>query len=337
MADLVGVDASSRQEQQPRAANGAPEPVTVPIASLRAGDSPRLTGTSEAHVARLAETETPLPPILVDRRTKCVVDGMHRLLAASRQGRETIEVVFFHGSEQDLFLRAVQENVQHGLPLSQVERQAAARRLIQTHPHLSDRALAHSAGIAAKTVAAIRRNLGENIGTAPVRVGSDGRTRPLDAGEGRLRAAELLLRQPHISLRDIAKAAGISPATVLDVRQRIERGDAPVPEKAATARRPAVRRNREKRAAEAATPRPGPGAPYGPEVALNVLRRDPSLRNTEHGRAILRLLHLNAAASARLPDLVGAMPPHCVTAVVRLALGYAEMWTGIARRLDSLA
>jgi ParB-like chromosome segregation protein Spo0J len=55
-----------------------------------------------------------------------VIDGMHRLMAASLQGRESIDVMFFHGSEIDVFLRAVQENITHGLPLSQADRRAAA-------------------------------------------------------------------------------------------------------------------------------------------------------------------------------------------------------------------
>ena len=151
--------------------------------SLRIGKSPRLNGEDRAHIARLAETETPLPPILVDRRTMRVIDGMHRLMAASLQGRETIDVMFFDGSEADVFLRAVQENIAHGLPLSQADRRAAAERIIASHPHMSDRAIGHSAGLAAKTVAAIRKSSSEEIPQSNARVGRDGRVRPLDSGE----------------------------------------------------------------------------------------------------------------------------------------------------------
>ncbi len=206
--------------------------------SLRPADSPRLAGEDKAHIARLAETETPLPPILVDRRTMRVIDGMHRLMAASLQGRESIDVIFFDGSEADVFLRAVQENITHGLPLSQADRRAAAERIIASHPRMSDRAIGHSAGLAAKTVAAIRKSSSEEIPQSNARIGRDGRVRPLDSGAGRRRAAELLAQQPDASLRDVARAAGISPATVLDVRKRLERGQSPVPQKPA-ARQPA--------------------------------------------------------------------------------------------------
>src|SRR5579859_6840630 len=129
----------------------------IPVLSLRPADSPRLNGEDRAHIVRLAESETSLPPILVDRRTMRVIDGMHRLMAASLQGRDTIEVIFFDGSEADVFLRAVEENVAHGLPLSLADRRAAAERIITSHPHMSDRAIGQTTGLAAKTVAAVRK------------------------------------------------------------------------------------------------------------------------------------------------------------------------------------
>jgi hypothetical protein len=153
-------------------ARSAAEVVAVPVLALRPADSPRLNGEDKAHIARLAETETPLPPILVDRRTMRVIDGMHRLMAASLQGRETIEVIFFDGKEADVFLHAVKENVTHGLPLSRADRRAAAQRIIASHPHLSDRAIGQSTGLAAKTVAAIRRR-SSDVPQSNARVGRD--------------------------------------------------------------------------------------------------------------------------------------------------------------------
>src|SRR5579863_10113036 len=128
---------AGRRNPAARAAEVIAAVVAVPVLSLRPADSPRLNGEDKAHIARLTETETPLPPILVDRRTMRVIDGMHRLMAASLQGRETIDVVFFDGCETDVFLRAVQENIAHGLPLSQADRRAAAQRIVNSHPHMS--------------------------------------------------------------------------------------------------------------------------------------------------------------------------------------------------------
>jgi ParB-like chromosome segregation protein Spo0J len=320
----------------------------VPVLSLRPADSPRLNGEDKAHIARLVETETPLPPILVDGRSMRVIDGMHRLMAASLQGRETIDVIFFEGTESDVFLRAVQENIAHGLPLSQADRRAAAERIIASHPHMSDRAIGHSVGLAAKTVAAIRKNSSEDTPQSSARIGRDGKVRPLDSGKGRRRAAELLTQQPEASLRDVARAAGISPATVLDVRKRLERGEPPVPERPSTPRKSPV--NDDVTDGNAGT-RPGDGdtsvsaiplrsralTSPDPAAAVEKLLRDPSLRGNERGKGMLRLLHVNAVGAEQLPDAAAAVPAHCVGIVVQLARQYALMWQDFARELDGRA
>ena len=318
----------------------------VPVMSLRAGESPRLNGEDKAHIARLAETEAPLPPILVDRRTMRVIDGMHRLMAASLQGRETIKVVFFDGNDADVFLRAVQENIAHGLPLTQSDRRAAAERIIASHPQMSDRAIGHSVGLAAKTVAAIRRRSTEEEPQSNARVGRDGRVRPLDSSDGRRRAAELLTDQPGASLRDVARAVGISPATVLDVRKRLKRGESPVPGRAAANGGPTgdisasgttATSLPSQDAHQASRPGSRPAASPDPAMTVEKLLRDPSLRNNERGKGMLRLLHVNAVGAEQLPDVAEALPPHCVAIVVQLARQYAKMWLDFARELDGRA
>lgn len=316
--------------------------VTVPVLSLRPADSPRLNGEDKAHIARLAQTETSLPPILVDRRTMRVIDGMHRLMAASVQGRETIDVRFFVGSEADIFLRAVQENVTHGLPLSQADRRAAAERIIASHPHMSDRAISHTVGLAAKTVATIRKGSSEDLPQSTMRVGRDGRVRPLDSGVGRRRAAELLAQRPEASLRDVARAAGISPATALDVRKRLKRGESPVPEKPAATLAtdgncPQSERDSEGPPVRTIRFSPRATEPPDPAAAVEKLLRDPSLRNNERGKGMLRLLHINAVGAEQLPSVAAAVPPHCVSIVGQLARQYARMWQEFARELDGRA
>jgi hypothetical protein len=308
------------------------EVTAVSLLSLRPGDSPRLNGEDKSHVTRLAETEGSLPPILVDGRTMRVIDGMHRLMAASLQGRETIDVVFFDGTEADVFLRAVEANVTHGLPLSQADRRAAAERIIASHPHMSDRAIGRSAGLAAKTVAAIRKRSSDDVPQSNARVGRDGRVRPLDSTEGRERAAEILTDKPEASLRDVARAAGISPATVLDVRKRLERGEAPVP-----LRPSPIANGSGAHVAGNGTSAGGSAAAPDPTVVVERLLRDPSLRNNDQGKKMLRLLHANAAGAVQLPGAGAAVPPHCVVTVVQLARLYAKMWLDFARELDGRA
>lgn len=308
---------------------------------------------------RLAETETPLPPILVHRRTMRVVDGMHRLMAASMLGRETIDARFVDGGEAEMFLRAVQENVRHGLPLSQADRRAAAERILASHPHLSDRAIGQSAGLSAKTIASIRKRSGVDVPESNLRMGRDGKIRPLDSAEGRRLAAKLLADQPEASLRDVARSAGISPATVLDVRKRLDRGEPPVPGKPRTREsvfpapgNAAGTRTADSNASSPSDPslsspshsRSSSSRPVSrlratpdPAVVVQKLLRDPSLRCNEQGKGMLRLLQINAVGAEQLPDVAAAVPPHCVAIVVQLAHQYAKMWQDFARELDGRA
>ena len=226
---------------------------TLPISSLRAGDSPRLGGEDTQHIRLLAESEAPLPPIVVHRATMRIIDGMHRLRVAHLRGRRTIDVVFFDGTEDEAFVMAVQANMAHGLPLCRADREAAAARLLTRDPRRSDRWIASIAGLSAGTVAAIRRRSGRGGEPDAARIGQDGRVRPLNSAAGRQLARDAILQNPGASLREIATAAGISPTTVRDVRERLRRGEDPVPRPPGTAAgragggtRPAPRRRRER-------------------------------------------------------------------------------------------
>lgn len=312
----VLLDANGGASTTDESGDGAGSPrgvVSVPIALLQPGESPRLEGQDEAHVARLAEIDTPLPPILVDRTTMRVIDGMHRLLAAVRNGRESIEVEFFDGTVADAYVQGVASNIAHGFPLTQADRRAAVARIIELHPGMSDRAIAEVAGVGARTVARVRGRTGTGV-QPPARVGKDGKVRPVSGVEGRVRAAEVIAAHPEKSLRDVARTAGISPATARDVRMRLERGEAPVPDAA-----PAPARQ---------------SAEASPGAALETLLRDPSLRQTENGRQLLRLLRQNAGSVRELSSLVPLVPPHCVVLVSQLASQFASRWLQLCDELD---
>jgi hypothetical protein len=194
-------------------------------------------------------------------------------------------------------------------------------------------------------VAAIRKSSSKEIPQSNARVGRDGRVRPLDSGAGRRRAAELLVQQPDASLRDVARAAGISPATVLDVRKRLERGESPVPGRPAadTAHQGTggigaqADMASDGITAHAIRFSPRAAAPPDPAAAMGRLLRDPSLRNNERGKGMLRLLQVNAVGAEQLPDGADAVPPHCVGIVLLLARHYAKMWHDFAQELDGRA
>ncbi|NYV76215.1 ParB/RepB/Spo0J family partition protein, partial [Streptomyces sp. UH6] len=157
----------------------------VRLDALRLTGSPRSEGEDSRHVRLLGEAETALPPIVVHRATMRVVDGVHRVRAASLRGLERIDAQFFEGGKDEVFVLSVALNTAHGLTLSLADRTAAALRILTTHPDWSDRSVATVAGISATKVARLRHDVAATGAT--FRVGRDGRSRPVDAAAGRAR------------------------------------------------------------------------------------------------------------------------------------------------------
>ncbi|MFF9021388.1 ParB/RepB/Spo0J family partition protein [Streptomyces eurythermus] len=314
-------------------------PHLVPVDQLQPADSPRLAGEDEQHARRLAESETEWPPILVHRTTMHVIDGMHRLRAAKEKGWHSIRAEFFDGTAEAAFVEAVRANIRHGLPLSLDDRRSAAERIVTTRQDMSDRAIAECTGLSTKTVGGIRRRLNGDSSRQEVRLGRDGRRRPLSAAEGRRRAAEALTARPHAPLRQIAKAAGVSVGTAHDVRERMRRGEDPVaPRDRGKPHRPGGHQE----------PEAVPGDPAvtageqerksrNMRARLQSLRRDPSLRFSESGRELLRWLFLQYQAKAKYPHVVENIPPHLAATVAELAIQCAEMWRSLAEELEDRA
>jgi hypothetical protein len=189
-----------------------PEGRAVRLADLVGSYSPRDKRVDEDHVLALAEVLDRLPPVVVDKRTMKVVDGVHRVEASRRVGRTEIRAVLFSGSETEALVVAVQANVRHGKPLSRSERQAAAGKILRRCPDRSDRWVADVCGLSHSTVARIRQAAAA-IGPG-VRTGRDGRRRPVDPAAGRTAIAKALAEEPASSFRQAAAAAGVAPSTV---------------------------------------------------------------------------------------------------------------------------
>ncbi|MFC5659889.1 ParB/RepB/Spo0J family partition protein [Streptomyces nogalater] len=309
---------------------------------LQPADSPRLAGEDERHARRLAESETEWPPILVHRSTMHVIDGMHRLRAAKEKGWHSIKAEFFDGTAEAAFVEAVRANIRHGLPLSLEDRRSAAERIVASRQDMSDRAIAECTGLSTKTVGGIRRRLNGGSARQEVRLGRDGRRRPLSAAEGRRRAAEALTARPHAPLRQIAKAAGVSVGTAHDVRERIRRGEDPVvPRDRGQPRQPDGRPEPEPAQAVVREPPVTPGErerkTRNMRARLQSLRRDPSLRFSESGRELLRWLFLQYQAKAKYPLVVENIPPHLAATVAELAIQCSDMWRSLARELEDRA
>ncbi|MGI5378890.1 ParB N-terminal domain-containing protein [Streptomyces sp. CA-251387] len=304
--------------------------VEVEISSLSTADSPRLSGADQEHVEALAAVQTPLPPITVHRPTMRIIDGLHRVRAAQLRGQSKIAARFFDGDAADAFVLAVESNIAHGLPLTTADRKRAAGRIIGTHPQWSDRMIASVTGIAPGTVAEIRRQQQNGEAGRTSRIGQDGRVRPVSGAEGRRLASEIIAENPSLSLRQVARAARISPETVRDVRNRMMRGEDPQPQ--------GRRRTQHTEGANR-----GPLGPVGVATRASAqdraalverLKADPALRFSETGRTLLRLLNLHTLDTEEWERIADRVPPHCGVVVAHLAKESAEMWAEFAVRVQ---
>lgn len=303
----------------------------IPIAALRPADSPRTDGEDLRHIRMLAEIDCDLPPIVVQRGTMRVIDGMHRLRAAELRNQDKIEVQFYDG-DQDAFVMAVKLNVAHGLPLSLADRTAAATRIIAAHPAWSDRLIASVAGLSAKTVGAIRRRETETTAQDGQRIGRDGRARPLNSAAGRMLASRLLSENLDATVRQVAKATGLAPSTVQDVRERLRSGKDPVPPKQRGVA-DELGKTRKPRAGGASRKVPGPDR----AEMLEMLKRDPALRFSEAGRELLRSLGSHITGMREWERFIDQLPPHCTGIVAELAHQNSQDWRAIADEIEHRA
>lgn len=233
---------------------------------------PRLNPRSqlcEETIIRYMESFDSLPPVSIQEGTGVLVDGFHRVEAASRLGAEVIPVQMLDIPDEELHLYAGLANCNHGRALSRAERNRFVVRLVEEFGWPADR-VARTVGISASSVhlalrehrynQALSERLGEEVEVinsshvqALYRVGDEQRTRLLDAiaskidEEGRPRP---LTGGELKSLVDLME----NPATPTQELRRLLEDPLARPEAAARRRPAAAAENRAPNAATAAAP-----------------------------------------------------------------------------------
>lgn len=259
---------------------------------------------SREHVRVLTESVDNWPPIVIHNQTMQIIDGVHRVHAALLLGRESIKARFFFGTSAEAFIHAVQCNIEHGLPLTLAERTAAAERVMGLYPEWSDRRLAASVGLSPKTVAGIRSRVGKDHLNPDVRIGLDGRARRIPD-------------HPRQEIGDPAASDNPDAAGGTGGGDDGRTGGEQVP----------------------LHPVPAPGRELGPMAsakyaeAIMALRKDPSLRFSESGRILLRLLDANLLPSQEWDRLAASIPPHRASQIVEAAYDCAQTWQAFAQRI----
>jgi hypothetical protein len=195
----------------------------VELMRLRSGMSPRLGEQDLDHAHALAYQFDKCPPILVERTTMTVIDGVHRMLAARILGRRTIAVIFFDGTHEQALAEAVSSNIAHGKPLTLAEREHAAVAFLRLQIAWSDRRIASTCGLSDKTVGRLRKTTAD-VPQISERLGRDGRRRHI--GPTRLRTDISVVTgvQPNANPDEVAEAPSMA-TTFRDLQEHITKGE----------------------------------------------------------------------------------------------------------------
>ncbi|MGO4613939.1 hypothetical protein AB4305_07160 [Nocardia sp. 2YAB30] len=221
-------------------------------------------------------------------------------------------------------------NSARGRPLPLADRKAADVRMLADFPGWSNRRLGEVAGLSDKNIAAVRRRSDAEVPhPAMWRIGRDCAVYPVAARERRRRAREFLEANPAASTREIALAPRISPTTAKDVRGRLRaQGGAMAEHRQDGGETPARACLGDVLAGSAPGQVARPEFPAFAEstdlTKVRRLRADPSLRFTEVGRKVLRLLEISGPESVEWQTMAECLPIHHAPAVAELARHYAE-------------
>lgn len=292
------------------------------IDRLCLGFSPRREQQDIEHATVLAGVIDELPPIVVHAGSGRVIDGVHRVLAARLAERSAVPIVLFDGDDDEAYLESVRRNTTHGKPLSLSERRHAASRVLELRPDWSDRRIGAACGVSAGTVAQLRSvaPAGEREATTSGRLGRDGRVRPSDPVALRERIACAVRAAPLRPIRRIAEELNTSPSTVSDVKERLQRGESPIP--------PGLRR----------ADRAGEPAADGPEVraaADGCTWDDGSAwRSSPELARFVAWMQDKAVTADAWPSFVDLVPLGRSYAVVDAARAVAAQWSAFADALD---
>jgi ParB-like chromosome segregation protein Spo0J len=293
----------------------------VNIKLLKLEMSPRIGGRDMDHAQALAFRFDDCPPILVERKTSTVIDGVHRVLAARILGRVTIPVRYFEGTHDEAFVEAVKANVTHGKPLTLAEREAAARKLLGMHGDWSNRLLGDVCGLSDKTIGRLRKTTAE-VPQLSARLGRDGRQRPIDSRPLREQIAAALRARPDANAEELAQSLSTSPSTVRDVRKRLRRGESPtqtersVKADASTASRKA---NGDRRAVSAAVE----------------WRSDRAILALPRGAELAEWLHQTKIQATQWAVLVEEIPLGRIPQLIEEAESRSLEWARFAKALEA--
>jgi hypothetical protein len=136
------------------------EEKTVPIQSIvvRADILPRAE-LNQAQIEHYADIFDELPPIVVQKKTRVLIGGYHRLEAGLYAVRDTIRIVEKDVKDEDLADEALRDNIANGQPYTPADRKRNIAKALGRHPNDSNVAIAELCGVSEVTVRRYRDGL----------------------------------------------------------------------------------------------------------------------------------------------------------------------------------
>jgi ParB-like chromosome segregation protein Spo0J len=184
--------------------------------------SAMLRPPNAGHVRALIAVIERVPPILVHRHTNRVLDGHMRVAAAKAAGLRELPVEWID-DEASGWLRSVEVNAAHGLPLTAGQRAAAARQVLALMPGWSNRRIAELCGVDEATVRRARAAVppGAEKPHPETRLAKDGSRHHMNREQRREEARRMLTANAGVSNAEVARRVGLSPTTVAAVRRTL--------------------------------------------------------------------------------------------------------------------
>ena len=141
-------------------------PRSIPLSDIRDGGAQMRVEMKPDVVREYADDMAAgaiLPPVVVyhDGTDYWLADGFHRVEAARKLERETIDAEVLEGDERQAILHGCGSNASHGLRRTQADKRRAVERLLRDEEwgKWSNRKIAEVARVDHKTVATVRREL----------------------------------------------------------------------------------------------------------------------------------------------------------------------------------
>ena len=154
------------------------EIVTTAATQIRA----RIDVESVDQYAQAMSDGDVFPPVTVfhDGSEYILADGFHRVMAASRNGNETIQASVHKGTKSDALKFALSANSAHGLKRTNADKRRSVELALAEWPNLSDRELARICAVSQPFVGECRRtDNGYQLHKEETRTGADGKVRKL--------------------------------------------------------------------------------------------------------------------------------------------------------------